>query len=437
MNQGFTPSQLEKLTKARCTLHEMGVFYEHLCRKAVFASSSKVKTSGVNSKMQIFFNPEWLDNPATDPAEVAWRIVHDLHHVIRNHTLDAELAASMFKNANGDPAPLELVRLGQCLAIDCHLESFRGFPRGALTPSKLGYANYQLAGEYVQLLIDRCGNGPPLHNPHGCSIEPLDDLGDIDLPSRDLVEIREAIKAAAQQAQADTRGSHRGSGGGFWHEILLKLEDPPERVPFERVLFGLVQRVVGEVTSGASDYSYARPPRMNSGASVIPPRLVGAEVQVHVILDTSGSMALTDYAIVAKTVTEMLRSLGVHAYRLTEVDTGVRSTKIMHQPVFPSSLHGGGGSDITDAILLAERIRPKTNLNIVLTDGDIITRAIPTVPTVVVVTRGNEGEREKSLAQVHPSIRDIGPILFTEKIVFQRDENGKFIDPDVYAAFDA
>jgi hypothetical protein len=430
--EDFTAAQSRKMVEGRLLITRKFNYYSSLLHKLSVLPERGAFTTYTNEHMQCLVSTDWLDNPETTGEQVAYRLLHDLHHVIRRHTFDLE--------DNGeDTHGLNCTRLGACMAVDTHLTSTGWDSGGALLPEMLGWMKHQTSGEYSHLIrewaiahkaeleaseelrrvMEELAKQMAKCAPKSKEMEDKLEKAFMYHPRtrRKPKEVREAVRQTAHAARGKTQ-IHAGDDSDFWNEVQLKLAPVPHRVPWEEVVREFLALAVSSAASGTTDYSYALPPRISHAyGGVINPRLCGQDPVINVILDTSGSMGETDYQIAAQTVLDMMSGLGIQQYRLIEVDTGVRAIRTYSTHEFPDIVHGGGGSDLTDALKLVDQIDMRSNLNVILTDGGIGANHRPTTPCVVVCTVGSEETREKSLQNMCHQVRELGPVVFPSRSV--------------------
>jgi len=143
--------------------------------------------------------------------------------------------------------------------------------------------------------------------------------------------------------------------------------------PWQRVLAAEVRRAVATVR-GRVDYTYQRPSRRATAARgrlrPVLPAMQQPQPTVVVVCDTSGSM---DERLLGRALAEveaLLLRAGLRAAGITALaaDAEVHSVERVRR-ADQVRLLGGGGTDMAAGIAAAERLRPRPDVVVVLTDG--------------------------------------------------------------------
>jgi predicted metal-dependent peptidase len=139
------------------------------------------------------------------------------------------------------------------------------------------------------------------------------------------------------------------------------------KVDWRRALGSEIRRGLADA-SGRVDYSYRRPSR-RPGNGVILPSLRHPTPEIAVVVDTSGSMTDDLLARALAEVDGIARRAGLRsALRVLAVDTQVHAVSRVRGGG-EVILAGGGGTDMGRGIEAAERLRPRPQVIVVLTDG--------------------------------------------------------------------
>jgi predicted metal-dependent peptidase len=336
-------------------------------------------TFAVDKRGRLFYDP--CIAVAWTVPEVAGALYHEISHLLRAH-------------ADRRPADVNAERwnLAADLEINDDLATESGvvLPSGAVTPEQFHLKAGQLAEAYVRLLPDsiaasnsrvtagRCGScsgGPTTDDPVVAADAPEG------LNEGELVVLRRRVADAIRQ-----RGAWSSTPGHLkrWADQLLE-----PRVDWRREFASLVRRAVGD-QAGAIDYSYRRPSRRQAGfGRVIHPALRQPCVEVAMVIDTSGSMGTDDLSLAMAEVRGVLQatcsSVGV---RVLSVDAAVHANQRVARAE-QVVLAGGGGTDMGLGLAAVERLRPRPQVAVVVTDGMTPwpARAPRGVAVVVALTR--------------------------------------------------
>jgi predicted metal-dependent peptidase len=179
-------------------------------------------------------------------------------------------------------------------------------------------------------------------------------------------EVREqAARATSLQALMESmRGRGKGDDPAGQENTVAALRGwyrPPWELALQRWL----------ESAAPSDRSYARPSRRGADRKdVVLPGRKREGWTLHIVLDTSGSMA-DEVPRALGAVADFCEAIGVEEIHLIQCDTAVGSDEILAPAeVARWRVTGFGGSDLTPAMLrLAEN--PEVSAAIIVTDGDI------------------------------------------------------------------
>jgi predicted metal-dependent peptidase len=185
-------------------------------------------------------------------------------------------------------------------------------------------------------------------------------------------------EAVKQHAQSGGRG--RGNlplGLDRWADDMLR----PAKVPWQTVLGRIVRQAIA-YRPGAVDYSYRKISRRQGGVGFgvgcpVLPAYVRPVPRVTFVLDTSGSMSQEQLAIGLSEATQVLQAVGAEITFLS-CDHAVHACgRVEHPSQLAKLVKGGGGSSFVPAFEHLAKGRPRTELAIFATDGDISVPALP------------------------------------------------------------
>ena len=322
----------------------------------IFASGSG--TMGTDRHWRLYIDPSVFEKWSIEEAGSV--LIHEAHHLIRDHSERAH-------DLGVDDTQHHRFNVAADFEIN---DDLRGLPlpSGGLDPENFQLPSGELAETYFLLLESRgdlpdaeCGSGA--HGVPRAWELPGEDRLAIDQLEGSLIrqQIAQDIRRSAQAGQSIPTGLER------WARAFLH-----PKIDWRRAFAAQVRSGIDTVL-GAVDYSYRRPSRRTGtplGRAVILPALVQPVPRIAVVVDTSGSMSEPDLAQALAEINGILRSNGIGRNRLTVLacDTAVRTT----QEVFSAShiqLSGGGGTDMGAGISVAEQLRPRPEIIVVITDG--------------------------------------------------------------------
>ena len=185
----------------------------------------------------------------------------------------------------------------------------------------------------------------------------------------------------------------RGTVPAGWARWADEILDP--QVDWRKELNSVVRRTFATV-AGRKDYSYARPGRRTATMNgvVLPSMRQPRPPSADVIVDTSGSMRDKDLAQVLGEIAAIADRVSKRGstLRVRSCDADAAQAQVI-RTVKHITLTGGGGTDMRVGIKAAAQERPKSDMIIILTDGDTPwptepDPANPTAKYIAVLVRG-------------------------------------------------
>lgn len=171
----------------------------------------------------------------------------------------------------------------------------------------------------------------------------------------------------ARQIQEHSKS--RGNVPGHWARWAEEKLRP--RVDWRKELASAVRHALAD-TAGASDYSYRRPSRRQGqvgNGKVVLPSLRRPVPNVAVVVDTSGSVDDTMLSQALAEVSGILKALGQReGVHVLACDSQVQACRRVFRPE-QVQLAGGGGTDMCAGLAAAEKLHPRPQVCIVITDG--------------------------------------------------------------------
>lgn len=182
-------------------------------------------------------------------------------------------------------------------------------------------------------------------------------------------EIRAARK---ETVHLITQEGAKGQGilPGTMAEALKEVLDRSV-VPWEQHLHNIAGYIIGQAKSGGLDYSRARPSRRSYLRGWPIPGLVKREFTILVVLDTSGSMGKEQLKAALNEVVGILKHTGCDNVYLLQVDAKVHGepTKVTYHELENLVIKGRGGTSFIPAFTAAEKMTPRPDVIIYMTDG--------------------------------------------------------------------
>lgn len=344
-------------------------------------------TAAISSRGRLFMDPALFDTIANNQIKAI--LEHEVWHVLMSHGERAKAADVTQETASIWGIAADAVINSTCLRsktltkLDAAAHAIasktlgRDAPASAWVPSSFGAPDGLTEEEYYVILLQQDADGGQIRNRIlGPSSGSASDgyARDWERPQpgdpEDVAPVSawEAQAIAKETAKAIEQGIARGRGdmpAGLkkWAEGMLA----PPLVDWRGRLRRTLQQAA--IAAGRADYSYRRPSRRDPSASrgYISPGMIQPRPDVAAVIDTSGSMSNADLLRATSEVIGITRAVG-GSVRVASCD--VAATKFSRvRDARDVTLVGGGGTDMRVAIAAVERLRPKPQLCVVITDG--------------------------------------------------------------------
>ena len=332
--------------------------------------TDSVSVASIDLHYNVYWNPAvvadiWASHAAEVDAlqEIGFLWVHEISHRLRRHAerrqsllskrpvppRDWNIAADFEINDNEWPG------LVMPAAYPGMLPKQFGFPTGRLTEEYLGHMD---ASNHRFAPLPDEGSGV-----HGDRREW--ETGDLqELSDLDVELIRRQVAERMQQAGPNAiPPSWRN-----WTENVLTSKTDWRRSLSHRMSVAL-QRGIGS----RIDYSFSRPSRRQAVYHpILTPSLTGDRTaRIAVVVDTSGSMGATS---LERSLAEVAQVIRTFDYPVTIIPCDDRTFEPVRvvaaaEAYRIQSLPGGGQTDMRAGIATAEKLRPRPDVILVLTDG--------------------------------------------------------------------
>lgn len=384
-------------------------------------------TLGVTARAVLIWDPDLSKKWTVE--QLAWVLLHEVGHYLREHSARRERLGAdpdLWNIAGDAEINDDLVAAGAQFPV---LEAGDGVPPelvgkpGGITPKLIGCSDGKLCEEYYEHLRQkqRSGKGgsgqgegqgiaglpPPGGTSKGCGSgagKPVSEAeqqvpAHLGKSAAEQKRIQRSVAEAVRKEAAKGRGT-LPAGLRRWAEEVLGTP----QVPWQQTLARLVRNAVA-FRPGAGDYRYDRPSRRQGAfgygpGSPVFPALRQPVPSVSVIVDTSGSMGGGDLLVALEETKGVLAAVGANATFIA-CDAAVHEVKRVRTVKEAAALlKGGGGTDMRPAIEAAQQGRPRPEVIVVMTDGDIGDPGPAPAANVVWVCIGKSGGFSPAFGQV-------------------------------------
>jgi len=179
------------------------------------------------------------------------------------------------------------------------------------------------------------------------------------------------IKKEALRDIRDAASSGCGNMPGGLKE-LLEASNEKSVVPWRTRLSQVIRRATGRIACGQSDFSLKRPSKRSYTRGIMRPGMIDRRVEIAFVEDSSGSMGHEQLKSARIEAAGVFAQLSIREAWFLDADT---DAAMPPQRITISQLHslpvnGRGGTDFRPAIELVQKLKPKPDVVIYLTDGD-------------------------------------------------------------------
>lgn len=361
-------------------------------------------TMGVDAYGRLYYDPALFDKWTLD--EVCAVLIHeDLHVVLRHH-----MRCRRFLGDSPSDVDLKIWNIAADCAINQTLVD-AGVPLPdqdeCCLPEKFGLEKNLTTEAYFEMLRDKAGadkndpgegghpggsgadghkreweDGPPPNkdgeagdngNPEGLSEHEQEQLS------------RQVAKECDDHQKRQGRGSLPGSLARMANRIMRPKTDPVRE-------WTAMVRYSLHCVSGHGDYTWQKLNRRQPTGSYRLPAHIQPTPRMCFILDSSGSMGDSDFALGFGVIEQGCKAIPNANIHVITGDTRRGSVQNVFRPE-QVSIVGGGGTDMTPLIIEAAAEKPRPDIIFVLTDGYTPWPSEPVGCKVVAcITRNESGE---------------------------------------------
>ena len=381
-------------------------------------------TMGVTKGMVLYYDPTWLAG-CTD-EDIAGALVHEAQHHVRDHIARSEgmtnknianialdeainphlrdagwtLPHAVYPEDFGHPPDLTAEEY-----YELHMQAQQQSPKPSQQPKKNGPpqpGDKKGSGQGAPQSGKQPGPPPPQgdtgkgpggqggengqgdgEKSPGCGSgrcggiagNPMKDLEDkLDNEmGRSTAEQKAIQKQTMQEIKAHVAAHGRGSVPADLLQAVDMHAQEKSKIRWQDELRHAIKKASGRIEAGGMDFSLARPSKRSPARGFPRPGLVQYLPEVAFILDTSGSMGDRQIIDAIRQAVAIVKSLGIDSAWFLQADAAVaaKPKRIRIRDLMGNlKVHGRGGTRFDPALISVEKLKPRPDLVIYLTDGD-------------------------------------------------------------------
>lgn len=376
---------MEQIRKVRVKAGEKVPYFRHVIfRLNMIELDDFPHPMGVDDNWNLYYNPSHINDWSLE--EMCTVLIHEAHHVIRNHTswdVDQQhisnIAMDMAVNDDLDEAGMKFPGGTDEIALPENFDMERGqtaryYYRKLLEKIDNDEIDYQTvhipqsAGQADEGSSEGSQGGSEGENEGGmgcpgCNCEHVPDADE----HEEAMEIDDAINEL--QRESALKEVEQKLQGNLPNEIQREIDKirDERKVDWQTELRNVTKKHCTQ--PGYIDYTFSRPNREQDAYDpFIFPSMVGGKTDLCVVVDTSGSMSGGELSQALNEVYQISRTQTVDRLTVSCWDAEKHNTETFHGMVNPKRIDmvGGGGTD------MAKAIREETenhNVVVVFTDG--------------------------------------------------------------------
>ena len=336
----MTPEITRALDRAKAEMfaNPQFAFLTAIFMQLKFKFRDDIPTAAVDG-IHLFFNTGFFES--LPPQERVGIFMHEVMHIALNHLTRVGQRDKWIWNVAGD----HVINLWL-------LQNGAKLPNGALADRKF---NNMLTEEVYNYLVENPDEMP--------KDKQWDDL--IEAPNGQVTQVQQQIDDILIKArtQADiTNGTD--SIGNMPGDIKRFFEQFEKAVlPWPKILYRFIN------TTCKKKYTFNKPNRRFMPEHYLPTRSGKGMDKLTFCIDVSGSIGDAEFKAFVSEVANVMKQMSPKETEVTQFDTRLVDKRIVRNlnDVKNISCHGGGGTDITEAIL--DYAKSDTVAMVMLTDG--------------------------------------------------------------------
>ena len=360
---GFSEPVAAKLHAARLWIMTQRPYYSRALFACPLIPAPDEPTMFISMDRQwrIYINAGFVESRSVEQTAAA--LIHELNHALRGHAERGRHTAA--------PEHLVIWNIACDLEINDDLEDDELDTDGMILPETFDLEPGECAEVYYRQLLDAAVSFEEVPDCGSvCIARPADHdqldgdgySGPSELQRRAI--LRATAKLVIEYDTADNGDYGWGAPAGLL-DWALQVAGP--QGDWRQLLARVLQQSVYHQT-GASDYTWQRPPRRcDPDDPVLRPALTAPTGHVAVVLDTSGSMGTDDHAQAFCEIDAILtKAVPGTAVTVLSVDHDAQLIQRVNQARNITPV-GGGGTDMAAGIKTAAAANPAAI--VVITDG--------------------------------------------------------------------
>jgi len=374
----------EKLQAARYAIIRDRPYFAQAFLAMDLIESDSLSTMGVDKYWRMYFNPKFTEAQSHDTLKGL--LLHEMLHLLRDHSGRA-------KSYGITRETHELWNIAVDMEINDDIkEEGWELPDGLFYPGTFGCEDNKCAEEYYEKIYKKAekvmvqcfgkdgkdgsvGRGQCGSGAHGQKEEweeggkegkkgkggkdnVPEGIGEID---GDLIRRQTAKEIVEHQKTC-------GNMPGYlirWSEDILG----PPKIDWRKELRNVIKKSLNAIRYGREDYTYKRLSR-RSIPNVILPSMVAYDVNMSVVIDTSGSINSEELVVFLREIRGILSSSGQSFVNVISCDAEVHSCVAVKNVMdLREKIMGGGGTDMREAFHYVDKQKKKPDFLVIFTDG--------------------------------------------------------------------
>lgn len=369
-----------RIKRAIIALQLSQPFFGFLAMNITLHESKQCPTVGIDHNFNMYYNKEWIDKNITDDNLMLGVVAHETLHPALDHLGRLGHRLPIISNIAQDMVVCMIVKSSGMTAIEG--EHYVNVDIGSDTAWFI--IPYKNIGK---IEIKKVSEKPwetiyeEIMKKLGKDAEEVEEMikgkkiiiildehfhKEFDkLTDAEKSIIREKMKEIL--VEATIVGKQAGKLPGTMERYVKELLEP--KIPWQSVVFRHVKPYVDP-----KDWTYSRPNRKSYQYGIFLPRIKGTRVVIDTLVDTSGSIDIESYTEFVSEINGMMKAFSSALIYISYGDTKINTEYVLNSTEFNKLLtlvpKGGGGTDMEHCLDEIKKKDRKTEIVIVLTDGE-------------------------------------------------------------------
>lgn len=338
-------------------------------------------TMGVDSNFNLYYNKEWLDKNMASYQMMEGCICHEVLHIALNHVGLLGQRMKNISNIAQDMVVNNIVKRNNMILLegkeyvtveigsDIGIVNFEGSKVGKITITNVSEKSWERIYEEILLQIEKSGEDPQKFendmNGDSHSFDKVFRDAFNKLSKSEQAVIQEKIKQVLAEALINSKMIGQVPGG--MERYIKDLLEP--KIPWQNQFNKYIKNHIEP-----NDFWYRKPHRKSYSFDIYIPGVKKENIEIEVMVDSSGSIDNESFKEFFTEVYGIMKSNQNVKVYLSVCDIQITDELVLNKTDLPKLLafkpKGGGGTDLFNGLNQIVKKKRKSDVCVVLTDGE-------------------------------------------------------------------